>query len=104
MKETPAMLKTPSGYVQQSPWLSVANKQLELMGRFMTELGMTPAARTRVAVSTDEPGSESITRIEFVTVYENRDGTWTEEPLYQDAPSRRSDAPSTRIELDGRAR
>lgn len=25
LKETPVMLKTPSGYVQQSPWLSVAN-------------------------------------------------------------------------------
>jgi P27 family predicted phage terminase small subunit len=51
MKRTPAMLKTPSGYVQQSPWLSVANKQLELMGRYMVELGMTPAARSRVQVS-----------------------------------------------------
>ena len=51
MKKTPPMLKTPSGYVQQSPWMSVANKQLELMGRYMTELGMTPAARSRVQVA-----------------------------------------------------
>ena len=43
------MLKTPSGYVQQSPWLSVSNKQLELMGRYMAELGITPASRSRVA-------------------------------------------------------
>ncbi len=49
LKETPVMLKTPSGYVQQSPWLSVANKQLELMGRYMAELGITPASRARVA-------------------------------------------------------
>ena len=48
MKETPLMLRTPSGYVQQSPWLSVANKQLELMGRYMVELGLTPASRSRV--------------------------------------------------------
>ena len=47
-KETPILFKTPSGYVQQSPWLGIANKQLELMGRFMVELGMTPAARSRV--------------------------------------------------------
>jgi len=47
--KTPALLKTPSGYVQQSPWLSVANKQLELMGRYMAELGITPASRSRVA-------------------------------------------------------
>jgi phage terminase small subunit len=43
------MLKTPSGYVQQSPWLSVSNKQLELMVRYMAELGITPASRARVA-------------------------------------------------------
>lgn len=49
LKETPALVKTPSGYVQQSPWLTVANKQLELMGRYMTEFGMTPASRSRVA-------------------------------------------------------
>ena len=48
LKGTPVMLKTPLGYVQQSPWLSVANKQLELMGRYMAELGITPASRSRV--------------------------------------------------------
>ena len=74
MKKTPVMLKTPSGYVQQSPWLSVANKQLELMGRFMTELGMTPAARTRVAALTEEAEYPWPTKIELVTVYEDKDG------------------------------
>ncbi len=49
LKETPVLYKTPSGYVQQSPWLGIVNKQLELMGRFMVELGMTPAARSRVS-------------------------------------------------------
>ena len=48
LKETPALYKTPSGYVQQSPWLAIANKQLEVMGRYMVELGLTPAARSRV--------------------------------------------------------
>ena len=33
LSETPTLLKAPSGYVQQSPWLTVANKQMELMGR-----------------------------------------------------------------------
>ena len=49
LRETPMLFKTPSGYVQQSPWLGIANKQLELMGRYMVELGMTPASRSRVA-------------------------------------------------------
>lgn len=48
LAETPALLKTPSGYVQQSPWLTVANKQMELMGRYMTKLGLTPVSRMRL--------------------------------------------------------
>jgi P27 family predicted phage terminase small subunit len=57
LKETPMLLKTPSGYVQQSPWLSIANKQLELMGRYMAELGLTPVARTRLARTAEAQAS-----------------------------------------------
>jgi P27 family predicted phage terminase small subunit len=69
LKETPALYKTPSGYVQQSPWMGIANKQLELMGRYMVELGMTPASRSRVAVEDPRMALPAIT---FTTVYENR--------------------------------
>lgn len=69
---TPLLLKAPSGYVQQSPWLSIANKQLELMGRYMAELGLTPASRTRVAVG-GETIEDPITRIELVSFWP--DGT-----------------------------
>ncbi|MEC7257830.1 MAG: phage terminase small subunit P27 family [Pseudomonadota bacterium] len=51
LKETPILIRTPSGYAQQSPWLSIANKQLELMGRYMSDLGLTPVARTRLPAS-----------------------------------------------------
>ena len=47
---TPPLIKSPSGHVQQSPWISIANKQLELMARYMRELGLTPAARMKLAV------------------------------------------------------
>jgi P27 family predicted phage terminase small subunit len=50
LAETPALIKLPSGYVQQNPWLAVANKQLELMHRLMTEMGLTPVSRSRVNV------------------------------------------------------
>jgi P27 family predicted phage terminase small subunit len=50
LKETPALLKMPSGYVQQNPWLTIANKQLELMHRYMSELGLSPVSRSRVDV------------------------------------------------------
>ena len=88
MKETPAMLKTPSGYVQQSPWMSVANKQLEIMGRYMTELGMTPAARTRVA-AVEEASQEPITIVRLVGVRRDDEGNLVEHEL----PSQRSRGP-----------
>lgn len=63
LQATPMLLKTATGYVQQSPWLSISNKQLELMGRFMAELGLTPASRARViTVGT----GEKIDRIERI--------------------------------------
>jgi P27 family predicted phage terminase small subunit len=71
LQETPLLLKTPSGYVQQSPWLSISNKQLELMGRYMGELGLTPASRARVSVP-DDGGTQDIT---FQVVYMHKDGT-----------------------------
>ena len=63
LKTTPMLLKTATGYVQQSPWLSIANKQLELMGRFMTELGLTPAARSRIKTAEDPTVQEPLTII-----------------------------------------
>ena len=50
LQETPMILKTPAGYVQASPWLTISSKQLELMAKFMVELGLTPASRSRLAV------------------------------------------------------
>jgi P27 family predicted phage terminase small subunit len=50
LKDTPAILKMPSGYLQQNPWLTIANKQLELMQRYMSELGLSPVARSRVDI------------------------------------------------------
>ena len=35
LKETPLLIKLPSGYIQPSPWLAIANKQLELMHKYL---------------------------------------------------------------------
>src|SRR5688572_8338171 len=48
LRESPMLLRMPSGYVQQNPWLTIANKQLELMHRYIIEFGLSPAARTRI--------------------------------------------------------
>ncbi len=50
LAETPPLLKTPAGYVQVSPWVTISNKQVELMTRLMAELGLTPSARSRLAI------------------------------------------------------
>ena len=50
LQETPALLKTPSGYVQPSPWIGIANRQMEIMAKFMAEMGLTPSSRSRVTV------------------------------------------------------
>ena len=36
-------------YVQPLPWLAIANKNLELLHKFMTELGLSPVSRSRVS-------------------------------------------------------
>ena len=51
LAETPSILRMPSGYIQQSPWLTISNKQLELMVKYMSELGLTPASRSRLAIN-----------------------------------------------------
>ncbi len=71
---TPMLLKTATGYVQQSPWLSIANKQLELMGRYMTELGITPASRSRIKTAWG-PATQEPLNIVFRTFYEAPDGS-----------------------------
>lgn len=82
LASTPMLLKTPSGYVQQSPWLSVANKQMELMARYMGELGLTPVARARLDIG-QLNSMDQVTTIEFVTVYTDKEGNRCEQPLDQ---------------------
>jgi P27 family predicted phage terminase small subunit len=43
------MVKSPSGYPQQSPYVAVANRQAEIMMRIASEFGFTPASRSRIA-------------------------------------------------------
>lgn len=83
LKEAPLLFKTPSGYVQQSPWLNIANRQMELMGRYMAEIGLTPASRSRIAVSTAGEQYEPITRIEMVIVDPKETRNQTEKPAEQ---------------------
>jgi P27 family predicted phage terminase small subunit len=43
------MVKSPSGYPVQSPYVSIANRQTEIMMRIASEFGFTPASRSRIS-------------------------------------------------------
>jgi len=43
-----SIFKTPSGYVQQVPQVSIAQQNLKIMQSFCTEFGLTPACRARI--------------------------------------------------------
>lgn len=48
--KTGVIVKSPSGYPIQNPWVAIANKAFERLHKCGVELGLTPAARSRVKV------------------------------------------------------
>jgi P27 family predicted phage terminase small subunit len=61
------IFKTPSGYIQQVPQVSIAQTYLKVMKDFCSEFGLTPAARTRIqvdsAVGQEDDPMESILKV-----------------------------------------
>jgi P27 family predicted phage terminase small subunit len=49
LKTEGLMVKMPSGYEQQSIWLSISKTALTQMRAFASEFGLSPATRTRVS-------------------------------------------------------
>lgn len=83
LEETPVLFKTPSGYVQQSPWLGIANRQMKLMGRYMAEIGLTPASRSRIAIINVPAANEPITIQRIIIEAADRSGTSSDTPQLQ---------------------
>lgn len=54
------LIKTPNGMPVQSPFLSIVNKQAQIMLKAAAEMGFTPASRSRVEIpdGDEEAGSE----------------------------------------------
>ena len=42
------MIKAPSGYPVQSPYLAIANRAMDQMAKLLVEFGMSPSSRSRV--------------------------------------------------------
>ena len=59
LNQSPSLIvETQQGNIIQSPLVGVANTAMKLMLKSATEFGMTPAARTRVAVQKQEKSPE----------------------------------------------
>ena len=49
------LVRTPSGYWQQVPQVSIAQTYMKQMGKFATEFGLTPASRSRLIADAGKP-------------------------------------------------
>ena len=49
-----AIVKTPSGYWQQVPQVSIAQTYLKIMNKFCEQFGLTPSARSRIVTDSGE--------------------------------------------------
>ena len=45
------LMKTPGGYVQQSPLIGIINGQVEIINRISREFGLTPSSRARLSAA-----------------------------------------------------
>jgi P27 family predicted phage terminase small subunit len=52
--ETGEVIKTTAGNVIENPYYSIKKRSAELMHKFLTEFGMTPASRTRINAAPQE--------------------------------------------------
>jgi P27 family predicted phage terminase small subunit len=59
-----AVMKSPSDYPVQSPYVSIANRQVEMMIRIAAEFGFTPASRSRLPTSSKSDPWLDIPRLE----------------------------------------
>jgi P27 family predicted phage terminase small subunit len=55
--KTGLLIKAPiTGVPMQSPYLAIANKQAQIMTKAATEMGFTPASRSRITLPADTAG------------------------------------------------
>ncbi len=50
MAKAGAMAFTPNKFPVVSPWYTISKQSVEVMAKFLSEFGLTPAARTRINV------------------------------------------------------
>lgn len=55
------VIKTLNGNFIENPYYTIKKRSMELMHKFLTEFGMTPASRTRISVNPPVDAEESKT-------------------------------------------
>lgn len=53
------VFRTPSGYIQQVPQVSIGMQNLKVMQSFCSEFGLTPASRARIYAQSEKNDAES---------------------------------------------
>lgn len=51
LRKTSKLVKSPTGYPLQNPWLAIANRAIEQMRQLGSDLGLSAAALTRISRS-----------------------------------------------------
>lgn len=57
------IFKTPSGYIQQVPQVSIAQTYLKIMKDFCSEFGLTPSSRSRISINTDSGSDDPMEKL-----------------------------------------
>ena len=50
LRKTGVIVKAPSGFPIQNPYLAIANKAMQQMQKLLVEFGCTPSSRSRISV------------------------------------------------------
>ena len=53
-----SMVRTPNGYLQQVPQVSIAQTNMKIMLKFCEQFGLTPSSRSRIVAGADGTGTE----------------------------------------------
>lgn len=61
MQDDGYTFKTPNGYIQQRPEVSISKQALADMRAYQKELGLTPAARSRMSKNSNSNGTDEET-------------------------------------------
>lgn len=60
-----AIVKTPSGYWQQVPQVSIAQTYLKIMNKFCEQFGLTPSSRSRIITDSNEKEDDKMELLLF---------------------------------------